>query len=263
MDNYVSNSQIDTSRKSMHDIQLALSVKTVKEWLEIRQHILHLFQLRLFLPDFRPFLQCFMLQRPKHGNTVPHLLNGNLRNRKSSLELSYVSVVLGDLPVHLDQPVGTIEDLRGHGVGVVSVAEPLGAGDEASNTLIRNIFGSFGQYEKDKIKGRLRGGALAKAREGKYAGGRPPYGYTTSPKKTLIPDVAKVDVIRKVFSLSSRKYSLSEIADELNGQGWVTTTGKPWRKQAVDRILKDKLFYRGRYAYSNIEAKGQHEAILR
>jgi DNA invertase Pin-like site-specific DNA recombinase len=159
--------------------------------------------------------------------------------------------------------IGTIEVLRGHGVGVVSVAEPLGAGDEASNTLIRNIFGSFGQYEKDKIKGRLRGGALAKAREGKYAGGRPPYGYMTSSKKTLIPDVAKIDVIRKVFSLNSRKYSLSEIADELNGQGWVTTTGKPWRKQAVDRILKDKLFYRGHYAYGDIEAKGQHEAILR
>ena len=159
--------------------------------------------------------------------------------------------------------IGTIEDLRGHGVGVVSVAEPLGAGDEASNTLIRNIFGSFGQYEKDKIKGRLRGGALAKAKEGKYAGGRPPYGYMTSPKKTLIPDVAKVDVIRKVFSLNSRKYSLSEIAEELNAQGWVTTTGKPWCKQAVDRILKDKLFYRGHYAYADIEAKGQHEAILR
>lgn len=130
---------------------------------------------------------------------------------------------------------------------VISVAEPLGAGDEASNTLIRNIFGSFGQYEKDKIKSRLRGGALAKAREGKYAGGRPSYGYTTSPKKTLIPDVAKIDVIRKVFSLNSRKYSLSAIAEELNAQGWVTTTGKPWRKQAVDRILKDKLFYRGHY----------------
>jgi hypothetical protein len=246
----------------MYDFQLAFSVKTVKEWLEIRQHIRHLLQLRLLLLDLRPFLQCFMLQRPEHGNAVPHLLNGNLRNRKSSLEPSDIPVALGDLPVRLSQPVGTIEDLRGHGVGVVSVAEPLGAGDEASNTLIRNIFGSFGQYEKDKIKGRLRGGALAKAREGKYAGGRPPYGYTTSPKKTLIPDVAKVDVIRKAFSLNSRKYSLSEIADELNGQGWVTTTGKPWRKQAVDRILKDKLFYRGHYAYADIEAKGQHEAIL-
>lgn len=159
--------------------------------------------------------------------------------------------------------IGSIEDLRGHGVEVVSVAEPLGEGDEASNTLIRNIFGSFGQYEKDKIKGRLRGGALAKAKEGQYAGGRPPYGYTTSPKKTLIPDVAKVDVIKEVFSLNARRYSLSKIADELNARGWVTTTGKPWRKQAVDRVLKDKLFYRGHYAYADIEAKGQHEAILR
>jgi site-specific DNA recombinase len=159
--------------------------------------------------------------------------------------------------------IGTIEDLRGHGVEVVSVAEPLGAGDEASNTLIRNIFGSFGQYEKDKIKGRLRGGALAKAKEGRYAGGRPPYGYTTSPKKTLIPDASKADVIRKVFSLKARKYSLSEIAEELNAQGWLTTTGKRWRKQAVDRVLKDKLFYRGHYAYADIEAKGQHEAVLR
>jgi hypothetical protein len=92
----------------MHHIQLTLSVKTVKEWLEIRQYIRHLFQLRLLLLDFRPFLQCFMLQRPEYGNAVSHLLNGNLRNRKSSLELSDVSVVLGDLPVRLSQPVDTI-----------------------------------------------------------------------------------------------------------------------------------------------------------
>jgi len=91
----------------MHYFQLAFSVKTVKEWLEIHQHILHLFQLRLFLPDFRPSLQCFMLQCPKHGNAVPHLLNGNLRNGKSSLELSYVSVALGNLPICLSQPIDT------------------------------------------------------------------------------------------------------------------------------------------------------------
>src|SRR5664280_2108617 len=65
VDNYVSNSQVDASRKPMYDFQLAFSVKTVKEWLEIRQHIRHLLQLRLFLLDLRPFLQCFMLQRPE------------------------------------------------------------------------------------------------------------------------------------------------------------------------------------------------------
>src|SRR5450759_456111 len=62
VDNYVSNSQIDASRKPMYDFELALAVRTAEEWLEIRQHIRHLFQLRLFLRDFRPFLQCFMLQ---------------------------------------------------------------------------------------------------------------------------------------------------------------------------------------------------------
>src|SRR5450830_920398 len=109
VDNHVSNSQVDAFCESMHDFQLAFSVKTVKEWLEIRQHIRHLRQLRLSLLDLRPFLQCFMLQRPEHGDPFPHLLNGNLRNRKSSLELSDVSVVLGDLPVRLSQPVGTIK----------------------------------------------------------------------------------------------------------------------------------------------------------
>ncbi|MHB8107491.1 MAG: hypothetical protein ACYDH4_08730 [Candidatus Cryosericum sp.] len=109
MDNYVSNSQVDTSREPMHDFQLAFSVKTVKEWLEIRQHIRHLLQLCLLLLDFRPFLQCLMLQRPEHGNAVSHLLNGNLRNCKSTLELSDVSVVLGYLPIRLRQPIGTIE----------------------------------------------------------------------------------------------------------------------------------------------------------
>src|SRR5450830_237448 len=109
VDNYVSNSQVDAFCESMHDFQLTFSVKTVKEWLEIRQHIRHLLQLRLFLLDFRPFLQCLMLQRPEHGNAIPHLLNGNLRNRKSTLELSNIPIILGDLPIRLGQPVRAIE----------------------------------------------------------------------------------------------------------------------------------------------------------
>jgi len=50
-----------------------------------------------------------MLQRPEFSDPFPHLLNGNLRNRKSSLKLDDVSVVLGDLPVRLGQPISTLE----------------------------------------------------------------------------------------------------------------------------------------------------------
>jgi hypothetical protein len=109
VDNYVSDSQVDPSREPMHDLQLARPVKAVEEWLEVSKNLLCLVQLCLLLVDLRPFLQCLMLQHPELGNPLSHLLDRHLGNRKSSLELSDVSVVLGDLPICLGQPVGTIE----------------------------------------------------------------------------------------------------------------------------------------------------------
>ena len=109
VDNYVSNSQVDASRESMHGFQLACSVQLREEGFKVGQDTPDLVQLRLLLVDLRPFLQCLMLQHPELGNPLSHLLDRHLGNRKSSLELSDVSVVLGDLPVCLGQPVGTIE----------------------------------------------------------------------------------------------------------------------------------------------------------
>ena len=157
--------------------------------------------------------------------------------------------------------IGTIEDLRRGGVEVVSVAEPLGSGDEASNTLVRNMFGSFGQYERDKIKNRLRGGAIEKAKQGKYAGGRPPYGYVQSHKLLCLSEPQAV-IVREIFSLRRRRYSLQDIADELNADGSLTAAGMPWKKSAVYRVLRAKDIYQGKYRYASIVAQGVHERIL-
>jgi hypothetical protein len=48
-----------------------------------------------------------MFQRPELGNPLPHLFDGDLGNRKSSLKLGNIPVVLGNLPVRLSQSVST------------------------------------------------------------------------------------------------------------------------------------------------------------
>lgn len=45
VDYYVSSSQVDASCESIHGFRPALSVKTVKEWLEVGENLLYLIQL--------------------------------------------------------------------------------------------------------------------------------------------------------------------------------------------------------------------------
>ena len=75
-------------------------------------------------------------------------------------------------------------------------------------------------YAKDiskKIKSSLR----AKMKEGKWVGGRPPFGYKQDPldKNKLVIDKEKEDVVKRIYSLCLDGYSCYKIAKLLTKEG--------------------------------------------
>jgi hypothetical protein len=56
--------------------------------------------------------------------------------------------------------------------------------------------------------------------------------------------------------------SLQKLADTLNAEGHTTKQGKPFHAMQVKRILDRRALYEGRYKYKDVEADGQHPAIL-
>jgi DNA invertase Pin-like site-specific DNA recombinase len=123
--------------------------------------------------------------------------------------------------------------------------------DDPTVVLIRQILSAFVQYERAKLHGRMESGRVEKSKKGGFIGGKPPFGYRIV-EKDLVPDVAKVAVIKRLFMLVDAKHSDEYVAEQMKREfpeveTWVKDKTKPkylvWREEAVIRIKEKRRLY--------------------
>lgn len=92
---------------------------------------------------------------------------------------------------------------------------------DTMGSLVFSIFGCFAEQEVIEKKERFRRGREQKALEGKYAGGRVPYGYTYDPDQDnlIVIDEEEASVIRTIYDLYEAGYTQPRIALELQQRG--------------------------------------------
>lgn len=152
------------------------------------------------------------------------------------------------------------EDILQHNVDLVSLNETLDTTTPWGRAMI-GILSSFNQLESENIAMRTAMGRYATAREGGYAGGKPPIGYrAVNGKLEIVPEEA--EIVRKVFELRSNGETLKAIAAELNRLGYRSKTGKEFKHSAVQTILGNEETYRGHYRYGKEFCQNTHEPIL-
>lgn len=105
----------------------------------------------------------------------------------------------------------------------------------ATGRMHARIAGAVARHEVEHSIERQRSAKLQKAAEGKWGGGRRPYGFDVD-GVTVLPDEASVVVEMTDAILNSA--SLRSQAAVLNGRGLKTSTGKPWDAGALARVLK-------------------------
>ena len=157
-----------------------------------------------------------------------------------------------------------MKEIKKLGVELVSIAEP-GRWEDPTQKLLLTMVAAFAEFEKSLITSRLSSGRRTKARQGGYAGGKAPIGYTAERGgKALTLDEKKASTVRRVFELRDTmpEASLQKIADILNAEGNTTKESKPFHSMQVKRILDRQAFYEGHYKYSGIDADGNHRRIL-
>jgi site-specific DNA recombinase len=117
---------------------------------------------------------------------------------------------------------------------VPEVGGPIDPDNEAHD-LIMSVFGGVSKGERNRIKIRVRTAMATQAQvEGRYLGGRPPYGYRLTdagphpnPAKAadgkrlhaLTPNPETADVVRRIFSLYLAGHGLKAIAERLTADG--------------------------------------------
>jgi len=147
------------------------------------------------------------------------------------------------------------------GKRIISVKEPDLDSLDPMRVMMRQILGSFAQYEKSQIAMRLSLGRINKARKGGYAGGSRPTGYMVKDNDLLI-DTDQADIIKAIFRMKEEEgKGLRQIARELNEGGYPTSRGGSWYAGTVKYILGNDI-YRGTLSYRGESAERQELAII-
>lgn len=169
---------------------------------------------------------------------------------------------------------------------VPEVGGRVDPGSEAHD-MVMSIFGGMSKGERMRIQHRVRAGMSALAiSEGRYLGGRPPYGYQLvdvgphpNPAKAadgkrlrqLAPDPITAPVVQRIFTEYVNGTGLGAIAEGLTRDGIPSpsghdparnrhraSSGGAWGKSAVRAIL-DNLRYTG---YQVWNKQRRHESLI-
>ena len=145
-----------------------------------------------------------------------------------------------------------IRRLRRAGIDVVSVTQSFA--DDPSGNLIRQILGSFDEYQSAENGKHTLRAMRENARQDFWNGSVAPFGYVAveaerrgaKVKKRLAIDEAEAAVVRRIYDLAVGKGGLplgvKAIASQLNAEG-VTLRGKPFRTSSVHRILTSSTYH--------------------
>ncbi|WCN36410.1 recombinase family protein [Aneurinibacillus uraniidurans] len=158
-------------------------------------------------------------------------------------------------------------ELRRYNVDVKAIEQPNYSiyTKDPNDFLVNGMLELLDQYQKMEIAMKLGKGRTKKAKEGGYAGGRVAFGYTAKKgQKVIQVNPEQANIVRRLFVLRETNplWSLSQLAEQLNKEGYRTQRGKRFTKVQVKNMLDRKAFYQGMYTYGGIQAVGQHEAIL-
>ncbi|GGE54855.1 recombinase family protein [Priestia taiwanensis] len=158
-------------------------------------------------------------------------------------------------------------ELKKHEVDIKAIEQPIYSiyTHEPNDFLVNGMLELLDQYQRLEIALKLSRGRKKKAEQGGYAGGGVLFGYkAVRGQKVLEVDTEKAVVVRRLFELRHffQHWSLTQLAERLNIEGYCTEKGKQFTKVQVKRMLDRESFYRGIYAYGQIQTKGKHFAII-
>lgn len=147
-------------------------------------------------------------------------------------------------------------------VNFASVTENLDSSTPAGRAMI-GLLAVFAQLERETIVERVNESMVVAARQGRYLGGTPPYGYVHVPgKKNIEPDPLQAEIVRVIFGeYVHGKVGIAGIAKKLNKRKVPPISATMWSTQTVRTILSNAS-YTGKVKFKGKTYPGHHEPII-
>lgn len=139
------------------------------------------------------------------------------------------------------------ENLKKHGVQLISITQPIDD-NTPEGKLMTTLLAGMDQYYIENLASNVNRALKANAKDSLFNGGIPPLGYDIVDKKYVINE-KEAKIVKKIFDLRNKGYSLNEIITELNKLGYKTKKGKEFKINSLVDLLKNEK-YIGIYIYN-------------
>lgn len=170
----------------------------------------------------------------------------------------------------LEYPV-VLDRFHRLGVAVWSVKDAPGgkllALDSQMDKFIRFLEGWQAETESKNTSIRVSEAMMQMAKQGKWSGGPPPYGFRLNPYRqrgssplALAVDPTEAEVIREMVRLYlDQRMGGKLVAEQLNGRGVTCRSGRPWSDSRVRQVLQNPIVA-GLPAYNRTRPAGNNRA---
>lgn len=151
--------------------------------------------------------------------------------------------------------------LKKNGVRVDSVLENLDGSPES--VILESMLEGMAEYFSLNLAREVRKGLEENAASGKTAGGTAPYGLKVN-KETLKYEIDQktYKAVQYYFESVVKGISLSEIASHLNGQGYRTVNGKPFKNTSFSNWASNRK-YKGDYTWDISLGRSQEKRSMK
>lgn len=140
-------------------------------------------------------------------------------------------------------------ELQNLGVIFISKNEQFDTSTAIGEAMLKIIL-VFAELERNMTSERVTAVMLSRANNGKWNGGRVPYGYAHPKDSTSFSiDDTEGEVAKRIFQLYEEHQSCLYISNMLNSEKILTRAGGTWNSTSIHKILTNPFYY-GAYRYN-------------
>jgi site-specific DNA recombinase len=143
---------------------------------------------------------------------------------------------------------------------LVSMNESFDTATPFGRAMI-GVLAVFAQLEREQIKERMQMGKDARAKDGKWMGGKAaPFGYDYKNDELTVNDYEAM-IVNEIFKVFLQGSSCYAIANLMNSRGYRPRASASFRDRTVRRILESRI-YIGYIRYKDQWYRGSHDPII-
>ena len=150
-------------------------------------------------------------------------------------------------------------ELKRNGIQIFYAAEAIPDGPEG--IILESLMEGLAEYYSAELAQKIKRGMHESALKCQSTGSGRPLGYRVDEQKHFQIDPESAQTVQTIFEQYIKGESNAAICELLNSRGLRTAQGKPFNKNSINRIIKNRK-YIGEYRYHDIVVEGGIPAII-